>query len=255
MTIGDAVETGDGSYTLRHPDIDECYHSYDGAAKEARDLYIERSGFKERLKMSSKKIKVLDVGLGLAYNAMTTIDSWWHAVEAPDLQMSSLEINHLLLDEILKPKPSWSKAWPAVWFEFKDKIVVISDKNEQSLLRQKYPFAESFLKAVIEHPKSGSSLNWLIIVGDARKADSLSSCGETWDFIWQDPFSPEKNPAMWSSEWFSFLKKESGDQTRLMTYSVSRKTKDALNDGGWKFEKLSTSTRKKHWIRAELKLQ
>ena len=55
---------------------------------------------------------------------------------------------------------------------------------------------------------------------------------------------------MWSAEWFKLVGGESHESTKLMTYSVSRMTKDALKNGGWYFEKVDTTTRKRHWIKA-----
>jgi tRNA U34 5-methylaminomethyl-2-thiouridine-forming methyltransferase MnmC len=55
---------------------------------------------------------------------------------------------------------------------------------------------------------------------------------------------------MWGGEWFSFV----GSVTRgggiLMTYSVASSVRDALQDNGWRVEKIPTTTRKKNWLKA-----
>ena len=80
------VETADGSLSLVHPEHGECYHSRSGALTEARSLYIEMSGFLPRLAATAKAvIEVLDVGLGLGYNALASIDAWAAALSASPL--------------------------------------------------------------------------------------------------------------------------------------------------------------------------
>ena len=94
---------------------------------------------------------------------------------------------------------------------------------------------------------------WRVAVGDARSVQSLAAlaaCGP-FDFVWQDPFSPAKNPSMWGAGWFSELadvvRQEGGV---LMTYSVARPVREALVAAGWRVEKIPTTTRKKNWLRA-----
>lgn len=251
MKLGEPVKTEDGSYTIRHPEHGECYHSYDGAAKEAYDLYIERSGFEDIVGSGGRSVRVLDVGLGLAYNALTTIDAWSRLDRAGSLDMISLEISEDLVEALASGKASWSKGWNSVWFDWVGRL----QKKEQPGchdLKSKYSFAESFWQAEIPHPNpdNKSSVKWLIVVGDARNGKSFSDENMKWDYIWQDPFSPEKNPQMWSGEWFKIMKNESHPTTKLMTYSVSRATKNALKEGGWNFDKVDTTTRKRHWIKA-----
>ncbi len=35
-----------------------------------------------------------------------------------------------------------------------------------------------------------------------------------------------------------------------MTYSVARPVREALQDNGWRVEKIPTTTRKKNWLKA-----
>ena len=76
--FGDLVQTGDGSYTILDRSIDEEYHSTYGARSEADELYMINSGFKDEIDKATDQVKsyqVLDVGMGLAYNAMMTLMS------------------------------------------------------------------------------------------------------------------------------------------------------------------------------------
>ena len=176
MKLGEPVKTEDGSYTIRHPDHGECYHSYDGAAKEARDLYIERSGFEKIVGSGARNVRVLDVGLGLAYNALTTIDAWLHLDNAVPLEMVSLEISEDLVSALASGEASWSKGWNKTWFDLVSNLEK-KEASETSELEAKFSFADSFWEAEISHPhpENKNSLKWLILVGDARNGKSFQN--------------------------------------------------------------------------------
>lgn len=235
---GDVVETGDGSLTIRHNDIDEEYHSKQGALSESQTLYLERSGFHESLRgstaSSTSKLQVLDVGLGLGYNALSTISAWYTCPAKIDLYITSLEINPDLVIALSHEEGPWMKDWADQWLEFAKSLVKIDDNTWQ---------------AEISHPIDvDQSCSWRVVVGDASE-DALFD-GSCFDYIWQDPFSPKKNPEMWSEAWFRSLLRCSHGSTRLMTYSVARGVRDNLEASGWQWEKIPASGAKRHWLTA-----
>lgn len=239
--------TGDGSLTVCHEQHGELYHSEDGALLEARDLYIERSGIRRCLGPSSDsdsnnfalgKTQVLDVGLGLGYNAMATFEAWLESGASSHLNLTSLEIDAGLVAELASGAAPWQSGWAEEWLAAVKQLAPMADGGWQVTIRQ----------------NSGGIFTWRILVGDA--SDKLffkqSSAGISGiDFVWQDPFSPEKNPAMWGSEWFESLKSIAKPGTILMTYSVARPVREALTRAGWSVEKISTTTRKKNWLKAK----
>lgn len=231
--LGEIVVTADGSLTLKHPEHGENYHSHLGAHQEARDLYINGSGFVAALE-NSQPLGVLDVGLGLGYNALITIESWLLAKRPPDIFLLSLEINPALVAALASGQAPWQKDWAPGWID-----------NSRKLQKLGTEWVATF-----SHP-SGTKLRWQVIVGDALKAE-LSSPTGGFDFIWQDAFSPTKNPTLWSAEWFQKLAKSSHAGTVLVTYSVARMVKDALSASGWRWEKIPGVVTKKHWLKATL---
>src|SRR5688500_9438082 len=100
------IKTDDGSITLKHPLHGEAYHSFAGASTEAKDLYIHSSGFVEALKNTST-LEVLDVGLGLGYNALFSIQAWLEAPVAPDVFLTSLEHDGDLLQQLFSGQSEW----------------------------------------------------------------------------------------------------------------------------------------------------
>ena len=234
--LGDLVVTADGSLTLRHPEHGEDYHSSIGAAFESENLYLGRSSFSDRLKQQNQPLQVLDVGLGLAYNAMTTLDRWYIAPQAGPLHMVSLEVNHDLVEVLVGGKAPWAKAWPKRWHNFTGSM---RHKNGQ-------------WSGQIQHP-DGSLADWNILVGDAQVKEIELVGGRLFDFIWQDPFSPAKNPGLWSSAWFSKLRQVSAPDAELLTYSVARAVKQGLEEGGWQWQKIPGHGHKRHWLKACIK--
>jgi tRNA U34 5-methylaminomethyl-2-thiouridine-forming methyltransferase MnmC len=231
--LGDLVETADGSLTLRHPGHAETYHSSAGAETEARELYVQRSGITAAFDQG-RKASVLDVGLGLAYNATATFDAWVSHPGPGSLSIYSLEHNHDLIRVLVDGRARWTAGWSA------SRLALISSLRQQ----------ESGWSAEYRHPTADAVLIWKILVGEAH--DTLALCPGGFDFVWQDPFSPEKNPAMWSEAWFSMLRKHCGDDAVLMSYSVARIVRDALAASGWDCERIPTPVRqKKHWLRAK----
>lgn len=233
--LGKVVQTEDGSYSLLHHEHSECYHSTSGALSEAQNLYIGQSTIAQSLK-TSKNINVLDVGLGLAYNACVTIGAWLKSEGTQNLHITSLEINSELVSSLASGKAPWQIDWPQSW------ITACQSLAENG----------NNWNAQVRHPNSKNhTLSWSIIIGDAHKSTPKPPHGN-WDYIWQDPFSPKKNPIMWSKEWFLNLKKFSTEDTQLISYSVARVVKDGLHNAGWEWEKIKREGVKKTWLKAKL---
>lgn len=226
---GEPVQTADGSYTLRHTEWEEEFHSHLGARTEAEQLYIEASGFRAALAQAGE-LTVLDVGLGLAYNALATISAWHEAERAPDLILTSLEIDERLIAALQSGEAPWMTGWPETWCAFARALQKTSDQHWE---------------AVLVRP-DGRRCHWTILVGNGLDA-KLSG---TFAFIWQDPFSPKKNPIMWSQEWFAKIRPHADDGTVLVTYSVARAVRDALEGSGWAWEKIPAGGVKKNWLKA-----
>lgn len=232
------IRTADGSLTLEHPIVGECFHSQEGALLEARELYIVASGYQEALENISE-MSVLDVGLGLGYNAFSTISAW-KASSGPRLHLYSLEIDEELVGQLITGKAPWQENWSSDWIEW-------SQKLSGAAAYRAGDGTYSYLTTQILHPMSRQACDWTVIIGDAR---SLAKLPVDFNFIWQDAFSPEKNPEMWSEKWFTIVAKFCSPGAVLMSYSVARSTRDALAASGFFVSKISTPTRKRHWLKA-----
>lgn len=92
-----------------------------------------------------------------------------------------------------------------------------------------------------------------ILVGDARLKlpEYVEKKKPKWNAIYQDAFSPKRNPVLWTREWFTLLKENSDDDAIMSTYSASSSIRKSMIEAGWKlsagekFGQKRTSTRAK----------
>ncbi len=230
------VNTADGSLTLRSERYDEDFHSKLGAMTEARQLYMDASGYIDRVKLDAVSLAVLDIGLGLGYNALSTIDAWMTAPSPGCLQLFSLEHDVALVEALMSRSGAWLASFPQAWL---------------SWLSQAKRLAQDSFHCRLPHPSNPAyHLSWQIRVGAAEEL-SLSDCEGGFDYFWQDAFSPKKNPELWSVEWFSKLRAHAAKDAVLVSYSVARCVRDHLSEAGWVAEKIPGPGVKRHWLRAQ----
>jgi tRNA 5-methylaminomethyl-2-thiouridine biosynthesis bifunctional protein len=230
------VETADGSMTMTHPGLGEDYHSKSGALSEAQGLYIEGSGFASRLHCD-KPLSVLDVGLGLGYNALSTIGCWADSDVAQDLHILSLEIDAELVNLLASGQGPWQVNWNPKWLRY-----VASLKHAHPLLWQ----------AKIPHPRHEAvCCYWKVAIGNGSSLPLQSLKHQFFDFIWQDPFSPKHGDTLWDEAWFRKIRNLCADSAVLMTYSTAGLVKRALASAGWQWKKIPGQG-KREWLKASL---
>lgn len=101
------LKTNDGSYTIYLKDLDETYHSINGAFSESLHVYIING--LNLIKEQQNEINILEVGFGTGLNTLLTLD---HALPNQNINYLSLEpypldlntIEHFYQDFHQKPK-------------------------------------------------------------------------------------------------------------------------------------------------------
>jgi tRNA U34 5-methylaminomethyl-2-thiouridine-forming methyltransferase MnmC len=195
------VETSDGSCTLFSEGFGEAYHSpKDGALHETLEKHV-RSAL--RFKGGQKRLNILDICFGLGYNTLATLyeinrhypDTYLHIV-SPELDRSLIE----------------------------------------SLERFDYPEAFAPLRPIIEalsreQHYEDARCRIDIVIGDAR--EFLEGCETRFDIVYQDAFSPRRNPLLWTKEYFSQIRRVVADDAILTTYSVAASTRMGLHENGF----------------------
>ncbi len=230
------IMTDDGSFTMRQMEHGEEFHSRMGAMTEARELYIKKSGFGDRVR-DGEAMTVLDVGLGLGYNAVLTIASWLKAEASGPLSLVSLEIDSALVKELCGGVAPWMVGWDPDLCQIASKLAPISGAEPERF------------QARIVH-SNGQVCEWKVYVGDATTMDLSPIADGGFNFVWQDAFSPKKNPPMWTENWFRNIRRSCTNDCTLVTYSVARQVRDALAAAGFEANKIAALGTKKHWLMA-----
>ena len=189
------IKTEDNSNTLYSKEFDEAYHSVkDGALNETLNKHITPAF--EIIKRD--EVKILDICFGLGYNSLASI-------------LYSDKKLHIISPEI--------------------------DRNLVESLRDfSYPKEFEPLKEIIESLSKNffykdERVKVEIIIGDAR--EYLKNSNEKFDIIYQDPFSPKKNPLLWTYEYFEEIKRVIKREGVLTTYSISSSIRYALYQLGF----------------------
>ena len=236
-SLGTPVTTADGSLTMIHPEHGETYHTQAGAMAEARLLYIESSGLAALWQEGPQRIAVLDVGLGLGLNAVATLTAWNEASNPGPLVIHSLEINRDLVEALASGAAPWQERW--------------SPDITHACLQLKLESPQHY-SATIAHQSTEATATWHIYIRDAAINDvphPPDASGYT--HVWQDPFSPEKNPPLWEAAWFTRVRATAAPSCVLMTYSVAGPVRRALAAAGWSWKKLpALLPGKREWLTA-----
>ncbi len=213
------VQTEDGSQTLFSEHFGEACHSTTGARSETILHYLKGCAIEEKSK-SLEKLSILEVGFGLGIGLITT---WEHVRPHPaQVHFLSLEIDRDLVQ----------------WF---------FEENKTHPLFQNIEVKEKTIEGRLAH------FSFTILIGDARVElpHYVADQNIIWDAIYQDAFSPKRNPALWTRQWFELVKSHSSEDVILSTYSASSSIRKSLVEAGWKlypgekFGAKRTSTRAK----------
>lgn len=198
------VETGDGSYTLFSEAFQEACHSTTGAREETLLHYV--NGCQVEAKLLQGELHILEVGFGLGIGFLITLE----VLKKHDRPWSflSLELDESLLE----------------WFRL---------QNTQHPFLKDLKWENKILSVQNDY------VDLKILCGDARVTlkEFIKTAPPKWNAIYQDAFSPKKNPVLWTVEWFELLKSHAQDSALLSTYSASTSIRKSLLESGWKLHK------------------
>jgi len=208
--------TEDGSHTLFVPEIEECYHSTHGAVQESRFIFIE-AGLKQ---CEKKEIRVLEIGFGTGLNAFLTMieaDRSGKNIHYTSLELFPVEVGKALqlnYPEELAPekRPLFEQLHTAPW-------------NTEVRITANF----SLLKIKTDYTQYNFT--------------------ETYDVIYFDAFSPEKQPEMWTEERFKTLYSLSNNDATLTTYCAKGIVRRAMQSAGFSVERLQGPPGKRQILR------
>jgi len=195
------VTTEDGSTTLFSEEFREPYHStFDGALHETLHKHVIPAFSFQKDK---SELTILDICFGLGYNTLATI----YYIKKENLNTKV---------HILSP-------------EFDQELI-------ESLSTFEYPKEFDNLKDIIKELSQNfyykdEQFKIEILLGDARI--SIPQIKQKVDIVYQDAFSPKKNPLLWTKEYFADIKALCKEDTILTTYSVAIAVRMGLYENGF----------------------
>lgn len=195
------VRSEDGSCTAYSTEYGEHYHS-------TKDGALTESLYKHVLPASScfegdTSLRILDICFGLGFNTLSTL-------------------HHLRQNGIRK------------------RVEIVSPELDEALVRSlkhfKYPEAFAAFEPVIAAVSEigvyeDEHLRVEVLFGDARKL--LPTLHTPFDIVYQDAFSPEHNPLLWTKEYFAELTRLTHEHSVVTTYSTALRTRLALYENGF----------------------
>ena len=206
-------KTGDGSHTIYIPDLDEHYHSVNGAVMESEHIYIGAAfDFSDK-----NSVRVLEFGMGTGLNVLLTFtraresgrEVFYHAIEKYPLSKTELEMLNL------------SEYNPGIFerIHSADWGVGVDISGKFKLFKERDDFREAEPEGLF-------------------------------DVIYYDAFGPEVQPALWTAEIFKKVFELAGAGAVLTTYSARGQVRRNLSLAGFKVEKLAGPTGKREIVRA-----
>jgi tRNA U34 5-methylaminomethyl-2-thiouridine-forming methyltransferase MnmC len=193
------IITKDGSETFYSLEYGESYHSISGAVEESFKKYIEASPYEELAR--SGAVKVLDICFGLGYNSAAAIERISKLNPGCKIILVGLEKDPEIMNKILSVNPG-----------------IGGYELVQEAIRRGYSHDDGRVKVTV-------------MLGDAR--DSLRSIDTKFDLVFHDPFSPKKNPELWTEDFFKELIRHMKKGAVLTTYSCARLVRENLKKAGF----------------------
>jgi len=211
------VLTEDGSHSVLHLELHETYHSIHGAIQESEHTFIDAGLRQCRL----PSLKILEIGFGTGLNAFLTL------VETEKTRQkvfyTTVELYPLSLES-------------AASLNYPD--LIAKDKKNIFYLLHTSPWQK--------HITLTKDFDLYKIQENFTKLRLT----DTYDLVYFDAFSPEKQPEMWTNERFQMLYDCCNPGAILTTYCAKGAVRRALQTAGFSVERIPGAKGKREMLRA-----
>jgi len=220
MDFNSIKVTGDGSHTLQHPELNESYHSMNGALTESKHVFIE-SGL-DFISPRVDTVKILEIGFGTGLNALLSLQ--W-----------SIEHSKRIGYHAMEPYPLSAELVAALNY--------CSDFGLESL-------ADLLMRM---HSGAGKLVDLTplfeieVII---KKFEAVSYPANYYNLIYFDAFSPAMQPELWEPAVFEKLFYVLEPEGVLVTYSAKGAVRRAMQSAGFVTERLPGPPGKREMLRA-----
>ncbi len=214
------ITTKDGSQTLFIPELNENYHSINGALQESMHIYINTG-----LKLFDKKseVKIFEVGFGTGLNALVT---YYYRNE-----IGNKTIFHSVEKYPLTKKEYSTLNYPSI-ITSNNELVGVFDKMHSCSWDEITKIDSDFLLKKISGALSDNILE------------------NNYHIVYFDAFAPEIQPNLWTVEVFRKMYNALTKNGVLVTYSAKGQVRRNLQSVGFNVERLPGPLGKREMIRA-----
>lgn len=195
------VVTDDGTLSVHVNEYGQAMHSTSGAYNEALYKHVIPSGL---LEIKKEEISILDVGFGLGYNILAFIAAYEKRGLFRNVHVVSLENDPDVVNKI--------------------RGITFNDHRDELYRKIEH--------AVVKGNYSDARLTIQVIFGDARQTLPALDLYQ-FDAVFHDPFSPAKNPELWTVEFFTILSKLVKPEAIITTYSAALQVRRAMLEAGF----------------------
>jgi len=213
--------TGDGSPTLYVPELDEHYHSMNGAIAESLHVYI-KVGLNHYIRSFNyivKEIQVLELGFGSGLNAFLT------ALEA---ERQKIKIRYTTLDNYPLSQ------------EITDQLNYSAEN--QNLFRRIHQSAWEIPVSITPYfTLQKSAIDFVYF-----------DFPDKYDVVYYDAFAPDKQPKTWSQELFDKLFSAMNPGGVLTTYCAKGSIRRMMQQAGFKVDRIPGAPGKREMLRANV---
>ncbi len=169
--------------------------------EESERLYAGQSGLRERLGEDGPPLVLFDVGLGAGSNALAALRVARAAPGRRELQIVS--------------------------FDRQLEALELAASDEGAARLQLAPEDREAARALLrrgahEEPRA----RWRVVVGELP--ETLRSAEPRAELVFWDPFSPQRNPELWTCQAFAVLRERCVPGATLFTYSNATAVRTAL---------------------------
>lgn len=210
-------ETADGSHTLFIPEMDEHYHSVNGAVQESRHVFIE-AGLHHQAK---KDITVFEIGFGTGLNAFLTL----LAAEENGRKVDYHSVELYPLEPELVQSLNYGD-------------VICPEKKELFQALHAAPWNEA------------AGITNLFTLHKIQGDNNSCALPEGIDLVYFDAFAPDKQPEMWNQEIFDRLYAHMAEGGILTTYCAKGAVRRMMKEAGYSVERIPGPPGKREMLRA-----
>ena len=211
-------KTADGSFTIYLPEMDEQYHSMNGAFTESMHVFIDQ-GY---LFHNGKNPSVFEVGFGTGLNCLLTI------FQAQQLKRPTIY-------------------YSAEKYPFKEEVIKKLDYGSMLSDEARYWFEKIHSCPWEKEVKISNYFRLCKIKTDITANASLPD--RNFNIIYFDAFGPDKQPEMWTSEIFERIAMITLKDGIFVTYSAKGQVRRDLVAAGFTMERLPGPPGKKQMLR------